>query len=844
VRAASNPRAIACGCALLLAAVGPPARAANRAIEEVRLAREGSVATVDLVLVCPADYVGHVPGVGAELSVRIELASECAEAIGTGIRSELHEPPRSTVPAMRQVRLDTPDGREALILVTVSPEQRFTVRQGRARNIIHIELRPLEQPLPDTRTVAPSAPVNDAPPAAPAPVAREPLRLVQRPPEARERFALQLAAGASVTDRAAVLGAEHAAGRSVYVNEHGANAARWEELRLGFFASEQEARAFAVTLPAPYANSMVVVADTAEQERALAGGAATAAAVQAPPAEAPPSRPPPLPPERMAALTAEADDAMLGGDHDTAIRLYSRLLEDPAFAERRLARERLGLARERKGQLAQARAEYQTYLGEFPPDADAERVRQRLAGLAAVTATSVGAVAPTVPREAASLWDVSGGMAQYVRHSELERPGATLAAAEHSALLSTLNLVVRRDGERFDLLQRIDAAYHYNLLEATRSSDPADQLHVSNAYFDVMDGKHDWEARVGRQSRYGSGIVGRFDGAHVRYQWQPEIALNLALGYPVDYPRRALDSQRQFVGFSADLDRLVRQWDFSFFGIVQTVDGIADREAIGAEARYRSERWHVVGALDADVSYSVVNSALVNATWRATDKLTLHGRFNFGVAPFIATRNSLIGQSAVTVDTLLDHYSEGQLRRIARDRTVQAEQGTIGLSRAVLDRFQLHADVGWYDFDGSVPSAGIVALPSVQQTFLHLTFVGSSLFKDGDSAVFSLRHTDSRDASSDVLTFDFRLPTRGRLRLNPRLALSSRQYADGSSEQWTVAPMLKLVLRWPKRHQFELEVGARQSTREFALLDVFARPPNEELTETFINAGYWWELNR
>ena len=103
----------------------------------------------------------------------------------------------------------------------------------------------------------------------------------------------------------------------------------------------------------------------------------------------------------------------------------------------------------------------------------------------------------------------------------------------------------------------------------------------------------------------------------------------------------------------------MRRWDFSFFGILQNVDGIADREAVGAEARYRSDRWHVVGAIDADLSYSVLNSALVNATWRATDKLTLNGRFNAGAAPFIATRNALLGQSAVTVDTLLDTYSGG-----------------------------------------------------------------------------------------------------------------------------------------------------------------------------------------
>jgi hypothetical protein len=317
----------------------------------------------------------------------------------------------------------------------------------------------------------------------------------------------------------------------------------------------------------------------------------------------------------------------------------------------------------------------------------------------------------------------------------------------------------------------------------------------------------------------------------------------LALGYPVDHPRRALDTHRQFVGLSADLDQLVGRWDFSFFGILQNVDGIADREAIGAEARYRSDRWHVVGAIDADLSYAELNSALVNATWSATDKLTFNGRFNAGVAPFIATRNAVLGQSFVTIDGMLDRYTEPQLRTIARDRTAQAEQATVGLSHAILDRWDMSADYGYFEHEGTVASAGIPALPATgSQPFFYLSFVGSSLFKDGDVAVFGLRHASTRTATNDTLTFDVRLPTNGRLRLNPRLAMTQRSYADGSPAQLSATPALRLVFRWPRRHQFELELGARQSSRELAVLGLEAPVADEELTEKFLNAGFWWEL--
>jgi len=69
------------------------------------------------------------------------------------------------------------------------------------------------------------------------------------------------------------------------------------------------------------------------------------------------------------------------------------------------------------------------------------------------------------------------------------------------------------------------------------------------------------------------------------------------------------------------MDALVEQWDFTFFAIMQEIDGIADRQAVGAEARYRGERTSIVGVVDVDLSYGILNSALVTANWRATEKL-------------------------------------------------------------------------------------------------------------------------------------------------------------------------------------------------------------------------------
>ena len=51
-----------------------------------------------------------------------------------------------------------------------------------------------------------------------------------------------------------------------------------------------------------------------------------------------------------------------------------------------------------------------------------------------------------------------------------------------------------------------------------------------------------------------------------------------------------------------------------FFGLVHA-DGLSDRQALGA-GRYRGTEWSVVVSVDYDVSYGVLNSALVSANWR------------------------------------------------------------------------------------------------------------------------------------------------------------------------------------------------------------------------------------
>jgi hypothetical protein len=834
--------------------------AASRAIEDVRFVKQSGVARVEIVFACAVRYLSHTPDSGTDVQLRVALEPECLHEIGGGLRSELVDPPAGNLAGLKQVVFDTTvEASVARVALDFGRVVGFNVSQGAIRNVVRIEidetlgrltsdrvpsLEPAPPPASSVGAAAPertaSAPAAAGGAEAPAAPERRPLRLVQPAAARTERFAIQLAAAenaAASADAIAPAGAE-----ILFINEQRAGAREWQELKLGFFDTEAAARARLASIAEQFPDAIVSVASVAEQD-AAAGERRLHRDSDAPPEHAVPERTlPELSPERVAALAAEANDAMLAQDYDRAIQIYTRLLEEPSYGGRQEARERLGLARERKGQLAQARREYEAYLTEFGDGADADRVRQRLAGLAAAppgVARDIESVAA-----APSRWDYAGGVAQYYRrdvYEPLEQlPDSTL----QSALISNLDLVTRRHGERFDLTTRMDASYRYNLLEPSASREPADQLYVTNAYVDVVDERRAWSARVGRQSLHTGGILGRFDGAHAEYQWKPDVALNLTLGRPVDYPRHAIDAHRQFAAFSADIDELVKRWDMSFFGVLQQVDGIADRQAVGAEARFRGEEWSVVSAVDFDMSYAVLNSALVHANWRATPKLTVNGRFNFGASPFLMTRNALIGQSVGSIEDLLELYSEGQVRRMARDRTSQVRDAALGLSWPVFDRYQLNVDIASSEYGATVASAGVAALPaSGAQTFFQATLVGSSVVKAGDTTIFSLRHAATRTATSETLVFDMRLPSSRNLRLNPRIALTSRTTVADDADQWIAAPQLRLVFRWPSQHRFELELGGQWSDKTLPAPDpLLGGERTEQSSAYFVNAGYWWEF--
>ena len=520
----------------------------------------------------------------------------------------------------------------------------------------------------------------------------------------------------------------------------------------------------------------------------------------------------------------QAKEAFDKADYPAAIRYLTRMIEYPEHAHRAESQELLGLARERSGQLAHAKAEYEEYLRRYPEGAAAGRVTQRLAAL--TTLDSRQQVAAT-SRDSTMDWTTFGGLSQ-----EYRRDSTSFQTSDFSTDFLSQSMVstngdysVRGRGERFDVQARINAGYMYDLLP----DGPGDQARVSVAYAELAD--RDWgvSARLGRQSKHTGGVLGTFDGLHLAWSARPGLKLNLMTGYPVESTRESFSTDRQFVSLSANWSGWVDGLEISPFVINQTYSGIGDRQAVGGEVRWYAPGRTVVGLLDYDTGYSALNMALLLGTFQLPDRWTVTGTLEHRKSPFLTTRNALAGQMVRTIDELVALFGEAEVRALAADRTAEADTVSLGVSHPLGERFQWSIDVTGTQLSTMPASGGVPELPGTGMEFsLGAQLIGNSLFRAGDASIFGLRRYQGNTTTTTSLSASSRFPLWNGFRISPRLRLDQRDFSTDGSSQWLASPSLRLDWNW-KRTTIEFEAGGEFSSRD--------RPIDTEKTDR-----YWFSL--
>ncbi len=594
----------------------------------------------------------------------------------------------------------------------------------------------------------------------------------------------------------------------------------WYRLRLGFFPTNEAAQKIIDSLKGAFPSAWVARVSKKEVEMSRGLSLVPVKRTRVAPTDAPssaiaagdgqgrkdakgpvPTQKPLTQEERMALMMDEAETAMKKNDLDRSIQIYEKVLSYPEHKYWQDAQELLGLARERKGDRAGAAAEYKVYLALFPKGEGAERVRQRLEVL--VTAQAKPMEKLTRAKVEKKETEVFGSFSQFYYRNEnrTEQAGRTIY---RSAVSNSVDLNVKSRTDKYDARAVLNGGYEFNLLKDTKNETQLNQL-----YLDISSRGRQAAGRVGRQSLSTGGVLGRFDGALVSYQVFKQVRANLVAGYPVQsVVLHSFKTDKYFYGINFDLGTYAGGWDFNAFLIEQMADGMLDRRATGGEARYFRPNGSFFSLVDYDLSYDVLNTALATGTLTFDNNTTVNLSADYRKSPVLTTTNALQGQTTDSLSGLRSTMSEDAVRGLARDRTAISRTYTLGVTRPLNEKFQVSSDVTMSNLSGTPASGGIEAVHETGNEYSYSAqIVGSSLVKDGDTAILGLRYSDASTADTISLSLNTRYPVERDFRVNPRLRLDYSKRASNDSKLYKVAPSLRVEYYWKRFLSVEFEGG-------------------------------------
>ncbi len=546
-----------------------------------------------------------------------------------------------------------------------------------------------------------------------------------------------------------------------------------------------------------------------------------------------PSAPPrPLPSTRSGRLMELARQAMIDGNYRRVTKLYTKVLQRPEKAFHQDALEFLGLARERNGQIAHAKAEYRNYLKLYPDGEGAIRVRQRLDGIITARKDPRTPLARPSERAEEARWDMFASLAQFYRYQTTSTDAAGSQAVDNS-VDSDILFSARRRTETWDIRTLFAGSHRYDFID---DRDPGDGR-VTSLYADFRNRVEDYSIRIGRQTHSANGVLGRFDGILGSYRLNSQVKLNVVAGYPVELTSSdGVNTDRQFFGASTDLSGHIDNVDLNVFFIHQTIDGMVDRQAIGAEARYNDPNGRNAFALiDYDTHFGQINTLMFVGTMIFEGNRLLNLVVDYRNSPVLTTYNALQGQTVATIAELRQTLSEAEIEQLARDRTARFKSITLSGSLPLTPKFQFNGSVTVSSLSGTPASGGVAATsPSGTEYALFAQLLGNNWLFEKDVSSVGLRWADAATATRTTLSFSTRFPLNKEWRINPRFQLEKVSGSDGSSST-LIRPSLRADFRFRRNIRFEFEGGVDLTQRDIA-------GGSDDETSYFIRAGYVYDF--
>ena len=539
-------------------------------------------------------------------------------------------------------------------------------------------------------------------------------------------------------------------------------------------------------------------------------------------------------------LFDSARGALKQGQASVAVETLNQLLNLPPNQQSQAAQELIGEAREKNGEYAKARVEYELYLKLYPDAPDVKQVKARLANL---PAEAYAKVMPQAVRKQA----VDQRMMAYGSFSQSYYSGwfhtdtatanganiifDTLTGTDQSMLITSLDLTGRKLTENTDTRIVVRDDYRSNFLSNTKNDNRLSSFYVEQSARD-----RSYLYRLGRQAGTAGGVLGRFDGAWLGYSLNSTWRVNGVMGIPVDFYNT--DAERKtFAGLSVDLTRLPEQWSGNGYFIEQRVGSVVDRQAVGMEAHYFDTKRNYMGQLDYDRMFKEVNIAMFQGNWtnQAGDNYTLLA--DHRKSPTLQLTNALLGQTtqSIAAALLLPGVTKESLIADAKALTPTSNLFMVGMTHPYSSRLRLGGDFRINNISGTGATATLPATPGTGNMYiLTAQAIGNNLLLENDLGVASASYISAQTYKGQSLAFTQTETFRQRWRLDVSLQLYNQK--DNLDVHMTrITPSLKLSYRMNESMSFDGEGGVENTHNSSPITD-------EKTRRYYVYIGYRWDF--
>ena len=397
-------------------------------------------------------------------------------------------------------------------------------------------------------------------------------------------------------------------------------------------------------------------------------------------------------------LMEKGRDALLAGEMFSAIEAFNNTLKLPSNKYTQDAQVWIGIAREKTGQLSKAKLEFDLYLKLYPDGALAPWVKQRLAKLNLIQPTPIQGIAakamPVKKQPSAFQTSEYGSLSMYYFHGASQTDTMTnmggvqvpssFSATDQSSLMTNVISTLRSYNNEYDNRLVFQDVYLKDYLHEGQSRN-----RLNAAYFEIKNRQENYSARIGRQSAFGGGVLGRFDGVTAGYGLSQNWRANVVQGRLADL---SVGAQPVFVGGSVDFG--VRDpVGGSLYLINQTVEGILDRKAVGGNVRYFEPAMTALAMLDYDLQFNKMNFVTLQGTLNGESGTDFNFLVDSRRSPILSIRNAVNGTTS-SINTLLENgWTQEDLILLAEQRTAISNMAQFGITNHIMEKWQLGTDI-------------------------------------------------------------------------------------------------------------------------------------------------------